>query len=222
MWISRIKYSCVSYYRLLIVSVFAFSISGCATPEQNIGLSALGISLIAGNSPSSEIEQIYYLGVFDERNQLPPEFYRIKVHGQASLTSQMKFGSGWVLASAVDTLGTSELTLDQADPKAGAKLSETPKKAGAVCTESDSHFLEGRKLVLYGPEGFRKVPKCHRLALVMGADPSAFFEAIDTSLGVFNEVAHKERHQEIQIKLLKRQLQLQAELTRLEDLEDSL
>ena len=38
--------------------------------------------------------------------------------------------------------------------------------------------------MMFGPEGFREAPANHRLVVVMGADPSAFFEAVDQTLGV--------------------------------------
>ena len=41
----------------------------------------------------------------------------------------------------------------------------------------------GRRMMLFGPEGFRAAPADHRLAVVMASDPSAFFEAIDSALG---------------------------------------
>lgn len=186
-------------------------LNACATTEQNVGLGVTGLTLFVGNSPTSEIEQIYYLGVYDERNQLPPEFYRIKVHGQASFASNMKFGSGWVPANTIDTLSASS-----------DSLSPDNVPAAAACQDSMSDFLDGRKLVLYGPEGFRKVPKCHRLVLVMGSDPSTFFEAIDSSLGVVSEARSKEFYSEVNTLLLQQQLKLQAELTRLEDLEEQL
>ena len=46
----------------------------------------------------------------------------------------------------------------------------------------------GRKLVLFGPEGFRPVPKNHRLVIVMGSNPEEFFKAIDESLGMISKV----------------------------------
>ncbi|HYE33628.1 MAG TPA: hypothetical protein VEH27_19570, partial [Methylomirabilota bacterium] len=46
----------------------------------------------------------------------------------------------------------------------------------------------GRRLVLFGPEGFREAPRDHRLVIVMGADPSGYFEAIDSALGDMAQV----------------------------------
>jgi hypothetical protein len=38
--------------------------------------------------------------------------------------------------------------------------------------------------MLFGPEGFREAPANHRLVIVMGSDPSAFFQGVDQALGI--------------------------------------
>lgn len=53
----------------------------------------MGTTLLGARTPANEIEQIYYLGVFDPQEQLEPMVYRVRVHGQASPISGMKFGS---------------------------------------------------------------------------------------------------------------------------------
>ena len=201
---SRVIYSSVCVFTLS-------NLSGCATTEQNIALGVAGATFVAGTTPTSEIEQIYYLGIYDERSQLPPEFYRIKVHGQASSLSDMTFGSGWVPAKLVDTL----------NPESQAILTKTDVD-NAGQSPCGAEFLNGRKLILYGPEGFRRVPNCYRLALVMGADPSAFFSAMDQALGSIHKSKSEKRDNKLTIQLLKHQSQLHLESSRLEDLEDSL
>ena len=201
--------------RVILSSVCFISFSnliGCATTEQSIALGVAGVTFVGGSIPSSEIEQVYYLGIYDERSQLPPEFYRIKVHGQASALSDMTFGSGWVPAKLVDTL----------NPDSQAMLSKSDIDSATGQSPCGTDFLTGRKLILYGPEGFRRVPNCYRLALVMGADPSAFFSAMDQTLGYIHTVKSEERDNILTIQLLKHQSQLHSESSRLEDLEDSL
>jgi hypothetical protein len=146
-----------------------------------------GGTALAAHSPNNEIEQIYYLGVFDPQEQVPPTVYRVRVHGQASAISLMRFASGWVPADMIDSLGTT-LHFDKAD--GSVKIEGDGKPIGALTTR--------RKLVLFGPEGFRQAPKDHRLVIMMGASPEAFFSAIDESLGMVSEVKVKQRNAELQ------------------------
>src|ERR1700722_5095094 len=74
-------------------------VAGCATPAGTVGLIG-GVTAILGNAPADEIEETYYLGVFDPQEQLPPAVYRVTVHGQASSMSYVRFASGWVPAAA--------------------------------------------------------------------------------------------------------------------------
>ena len=80
--------------------------AGCATLEQNVAAGVLGTTVLGARTPAQEIEQIYYLGVFDPQEQVPPTVYRVRVHGQASIISNMKFASGWVHANLIDSLGS--------------------------------------------------------------------------------------------------------------------
>ena len=119
------------------------------------------------------LEQIYYLGSFDPQEQVPPALYRVRVRGQASIISWMRFGSGWVPAELIDSLGSSvEIN------KAEGKIVMT--KAG---NDQISKLTIGRRLMQFGPEGFREVPKEHRLVILMGSSPEKFFQAIDEALG---------------------------------------
>ena len=134
-------------------------------------LSLLVAPLIAG-CMSHKIEQTYFLGVFDPQEQLPPSLYRVRLIGTSSATSQVNYAAGWVPADFVDSLSTrirfedGQLRLENKDDS------------------SDSHGLTtGRRLMLFGPEGFREAPADHRLAVVMAGDPSKFFETIDAALG---------------------------------------
>ncbi len=151
--------------------------AGCATPAQTGGL-AVGVATAVGSVvPAHELEQTYYLGVFDPEEQLPATVYRLTVRGQASFLSKMQFASGWVPAALIDSLN-SRVGLN-ADNASTVQFSQTS-------TNETVNLATGRRLMLFGPEGFREAPRNYRLVVVMGADPEAFFRAIDGALGVLS------------------------------------
>ena len=113
--------------------------------------------------------------------------YRIRVHGQASFISFVKFASGWVPAPFIDSL-TADVSF-----KAG-KSSSVQVDQGA--SDTLANLTTGRRLMLFGPEGFREAPRNHRLVVVMGSDPSEFFEAIDESLGEIAKLQAQQRQRE--------------------------
>jgi len=156
-----------------------FLVAGCATPAATNALLGAGATTVLGHSPTTNIVQTYYLGVFDPREQLPPTIYRIRVQGQASALSATKFASGWVRAELMDSLS------GQIVPEGnGVRISGN---GSALAKELDKGALN-RRLIMFGPEGFREAPKDHRLAVVMGTDPEAFFGAVDRALGVVAQV----------------------------------
>jgi len=130
-------------------------------------------TLLGARSPTHEIQQVYYLGVFDPREQVPPSIYRLTVHGQSSFMSATKFASGWVPASMADSLD-SHIQFNEKSDK--LEFSSGDNKIEKLKT--------GKRLVLFGPEGFREAPKDHRLVVVMGSNPEAYFQAVDEALGV--------------------------------------
>ena len=148
-------------------------LAGCGTPWGGAAL-AVGSTGVLGNSPTSNIGQTYYLGAFDPLEQMPPTIYRIRVQGQASALSRTAFASGWVRADLVDSLsGRIEMeknTVRITDPLTPAVL------------DNKSHL--NRRLIMFGPEGFREAPKDHRLVVVMGSNPEAFISSVDRALGV--------------------------------------
>jgi hypothetical protein len=156
----------------LVTGALASTLAACDSKTGNITLGVLGLTALGASSTSSEIEQIYYVGIFDPQDQLDPQVYRIRVHGQASLLGVTKFASGWVPAAAVDSLGT-QIGFD----KQTNQFKITPSNG----VSSDAIQAQ-RKLVMFGPEGFRESPQGHRLAIAMGSDPEAFFTAVNTSL----------------------------------------
>jgi hypothetical protein len=91
--------------------------------------------------------------------------------------NRTKFASGWVRAELIDSLGT------RAAFKDGEEQASVSGDGAAV-----GELGSGRRMVMFGPEGFREAPRDHRLVMVMGADPSAFFAAMDDVLGTVAEV----------------------------------
>lgn len=168
--------------------------SGCGSTEQNLALGVGAAAVLGGQAPNNEIEQIYYLGVFDPEDQLPPSVYRVRVRGQASFYSNTRFASGWVKASLVDSLGSSVSFAKAATEQAGAEFLGADQ---ASFSKGDNLLTEGvggdRRLVVFGPEGFREAPKDHRLVVVMGASPEKFFQAVDESLGAVADFRMEQR-----------------------------
>jgi len=161
-------------------------LGGCA--DIAVRNSAIGVAAVvqAGRTPTTAINQVYYLGVFDPQDQLPPTIYRVRVNGQASALSETKFASGWVRADLVDSLsGRVDMPSDTTQP-AGQATGDDSKPG--VKVEREKGLLTGRRLMMFGPEGFREAPRDHRLVVVMGADPSAFFTAVDEALGTVASV----------------------------------
>lgn len=149
-------------------------ISGCATPWQT-GLAVAGGVGYAAQAPTTEMEQTYYLGTFDPKEQMPAAVYRITVHGQASMLNNTKFASGWVPARLVDSLGSQIEIANEGKDKA---VQFTGSPEGTAATISP-----GRRMMLFGPEGFREAPADHRLVIVMGSSPDEFFRGADEALG---------------------------------------
>ena len=136
---------------VVLVAALGLTLAACDSKTGNITLGALGITALGAGSASSEIEQIYYVGIFDPQDQLDPQVYRIRVHGQASLIGFTKFASGWVPASVVDSLGSS-IGYD----KTTQQFKVTPTNG-----QSSDAIQAQRKLVMFGPEGFREIGRAH-------------------------------------------------------------
>lgn len=149
--------------------------SGCSSPQlTNVG--AAGATVGLGHTPTTNILQTYYLGVFDPREQLPPTIYRLRIQGQGSALAMTKFASGWVRADLLDSL-SGRVELDRNE----IKLGDDPKNKVRL---GDDKSALNRRLVMFGPEGFREAPKNHRLVVVMGSSPETFFSSVDRALGV--------------------------------------
>jgi hypothetical protein len=150
--------------------------AACSTPQLTNSVAAVTGTVVMGHTPTTNLSQKYYLGVFDPREQLPPTIYRITVQGQGSALAWTKFASGWVRADLVDSL-SSRVDME----RGGVRVGEADN--GRVKITDDKSALN-RRLVMFGPEGFREAPKNHRLVVVMGSNPDAFFGAVDRALGV--------------------------------------
>lgn len=155
------------------VIALACGMFGCHEPvAASLGVAA-GVTTIGGYSPTHELEQVYYLGVFDPEEQVPPAVYRIRVRGQSSLISNTSYASGWVPAGLVDSLGT--------------RFTANPNTGGVKITRGDTEaetaIKSYRRQMLFGPEGFREAPRDHRLVIVMGASPENYFKAVNMALG---------------------------------------
>ncbi|MCH7936672.1 MAG: hypothetical protein IH994_06230 [Proteobacteria bacterium] len=197
--------------RSVVVCLSVLALAGCDSLEKNIVLGAVGATLYGARTPSHEIQQVYYLGSFDPQEQLPPTIYRVRVHGQASILSSTKFASGWVPAEVVDSLNTN-IGFDVNDrKKPNVKITKG---------EEDLSKLEtGRRLMQFGPEGFREAPKDHRLVIVMGASPKAFFEGISNALGQVSTLKKERVHSALRTQLFDDLITLRNRQQKLDALE---
>jgi hypothetical protein len=109
----------------------------------------VGATVVGARSPTHEIEQVYYLGIVDPHEQVPTAIYRVTVRGQASFISNTKFASGWAPAELVDSLNSH---IGFQEDSAGVSTTQ-PAGGGQM-----SRLQTGRRLVLFGPEGFREAP----------------------------------------------------------------
>ncbi len=94
-----------------------------------------------------------------------------------SAINRTRFASGWVRAELIDSLN-SRVAFD-------AEKDDVSMSGGEAKV---SELGSGRRMVIFGPEGFREAPRNHRLVIVMGGDPSAFFAAMDEVLGTVARV----------------------------------
>ncbi len=191
---------------VIVTASFLFA-GGCSTTAGNAGLVFSGIA--AGSSfttPYDEIQQTYYLGVFDPEEQIQPSFYRFRLSGQSGFLSRVRFASGWVESGFVDSLG-SQIAFD----KENGRLK-------FVGNSDETRFDPGRRMVLFGPEGFREAPRDHRLVIVMGQDPNAFFDAVGGTLKDLTTLASRQDRQEVERRLVAERHRLQYEAAALDQL----
>lgn len=179
------------------------TLPACDSPWNVVGPVA-GVTAAGGSSPTQEIEQTYYLGIFDPQEQLPPAVYRIRVRGQGSFITRTKFASGWVPADIVDTLNTSIRFDENGDLKVDSASGGRPNA--------------GRRLVLFGPEGFLEAPADHRLVVVMGSSPEDYFRAINETMAQVSSIRQEQRDSAAARLILEELLRVQEERERLRTL----
>lgn len=161
--------------------VAALTLPGCGVAVVQRNLAAGGVT--GSLSPSAEIEQTYYLGSFDPRGQLPPAIYRIRVRGQSSILNLTRFASSWVPAEVVDSLGgTLAFDANGRNGRVGIERADAEN--------SSSLAGAGRRLMLFGPEGFREAPAGHRLVVIMGSSPEQVEQAFSDALGTVAQVKY--------------------------------
>jgi len=185
------------------VAVLAASmqLSGCHTTAARVTGGVVATTILGSRAVGSEMQQTYYLGVLDPQGQIPPQIYRLRVHGQGSVLGFTKFASGWVPAPIADSLGSRmEFEKDTANTNITAASSDTA-----------SNITAGRRLVMFGPEGFREAPKGHRLVIVMGSNPNAYFKGIEDALGNIAVVTAKQKDQALSEDLFKSLIKLNTE-----------
>ena len=197
---------------ILLTGIILLScLPGCTNVHDGTGLVA-GATAFAAHSPNNEIEQIYYVGVFDPQEQVEPAVYRIRVHGQASAISETRFASGWVPAAAVDSLGTTIAFKESKGMEIVSKKAED---------RLISKIKTGRHLIIFRPKKFREAPTNHRLVILMGANPDGYFKAIQTALGEAAQELSKRESHELGQKLFNALADVQSQDNRMSELKTS-
>ena len=199
--------------RVAAMSAAVRTLAACS-PKAIVG-GAVGITAYGAAAPTHEIEQIYYLGSVDPRGQLPPTIYRVRVHGQSSFISATKFASGWVRSEFVDSLSTN-FSFD---------FSDDAKSRGVGIDKGSEELAKlrtGRRLVHFGPDGFREAPADHRLVIVMGSSPEAYFQAMEEAMGAIGEMRLKSAGAQAKGNLFDDLAALQKHMKQLENIEDSM
>ena len=131
------------------------------------------------------------------------------MRGQASALNTTRYASGWVRAELLDSLST-VAKFQGKELDSGVQVSAADAQTSALVT--------GRRLVMFGPEGFREAPKDHRLVIVMGSSPEKFFAAIDQALGNVAAATQGQSGSNLEQSLFRDILRLKSERERLEDL----
>jgi hypothetical protein len=183
---------------------------GC-TPTEYAITGAAAATVVGGQAPAHEIQQVYYLGVFDPLEQVPPSVYRITVRGQGSFLSTTRFASGWVPAPFADSLTTA------------ASFNQDGSLSAATDADASQGSLSlGRRMIMFGPEGFLEAPANHRLVIVMGSDPSEFFEAVGTAVLQVAGIERSAGSLGAQRELMSEFVRVQSQRDRLQNLREDL
>lgn len=181
----------------------AYGLGGCASSDGIIAGAVIGTGY-GGTAPTDEIEQTYYLGAFDPQDQVPPTIYRVRFHGQSSALSATKFASGWAPAHLIDSLNV-HMGVDAADPN---KPNVNITKGSA---EDMARLQTTRRMIMFGPEAYMESPRNHRLVIVMGANPKAFFEAMDEVLGKTSGLEVRQQNAEVRRLMIEAQFKTEKQ-----------
>lgn len=200
---SRLSFYLAAPRSCLLLATVLLPLSGCGSLSTTAKVVTAGT--VGSLTPGSDLEQTYYLGSFDPRSQLPPAIFRIRVRGQSSVLSSVRFGSSWVPAEVVDSLAGE---IDPGFGRSNVKITNDPNYRSPFRAED-------RKLVLFGPEGFRQAPKNHRLVVIMGSNPDAVEQAFSSALGTVAAVKFGESGSALERQSLKLLLELGREKERL-------
>lgn len=195
-------------------------LGGCETVAQRNQLIGGALVTAAAITPGTDLEQVYYLGSFDPRGQIPPQLYRIRVRGQASMLNATRFASGWVPAEVIDSLGTT-LSIGGSGVGFNGPANAASAPAGAASAAPFS-ANQDRQLVQFGPEGFRTAPTRHRLVILMGSDPSQVEQAFASALGTVAQAKSGQSAQVLDQDLIELLLKLAHERAALEQLKKEL
>ncbi|WP_338848941.1 hypothetical protein V8J88_08355 [Massilia sp. W12] len=188
--------------RIFTISALTLSLSACSSltvVQRNSAIGA-GVGTVGTFVPGSKMEQTYYLGVFDPLEQLPPTIYRVRVKGQSSFWNLTRYASGWVAAEVIDSL-TSNISFNSKNGNINLEKNEPLSR----------NALNGRGLVLFGPEGFREAPRNHRLVITMGASPEKFFNIANEAMGLVAAAKQGQGSIELERNMFKEIQLLQAE-----------
>ncbi len=167
--------------KTLVVLFAVLFAAGCDTLEGKLALGTGALTALGGRTPSHEIQQTYYLGVFDPQGQVEPSVYRVRLHGQSSFLNRVQFASGWLPSIAVDSIGT-RINFDEKTGVSKVTRNDYKKTNGTDKAPDEAEFETGRRLIMFGPEGFREAPANHRLVVAMGSDPEAYFQIANEAL----------------------------------------
>ncbi len=151
---------------VLLTMFSSLLLTACHTATESTLLGVGLVTAFGGQAPTQEIEQIYYLGVYDPQQQIPEAVYRIRVHGQASVISFMRFASGWVPAKFVDSLNTS----------LGFQGATTQPTITTGDQAQTGELNVGRRLILFGPQGFRESAGGSAAGDYHGGESGGFFQ----------------------------------------------
>ncbi len=168
----------------ILAGIAALALGACNQTDKITAGVGVG-TLVLAQAPTQELDQTHYVGIFDPADQIPPMVYRIRVRGQASFISATSIQAGWVPAAVADSLSTNFSLFargTETTPAPQLTVTASDKIEPVTLARHDTQRLN-RRLVMFGPEGFREAPSDHRFVVVAGSSPDGFFKAVDQVMG---------------------------------------